>query len=86
MAICKWCKKEMTLAAGCTVRSVPFLDGVSRPRIKWLAPKEGVRCPDCGAQDQHYHHLPCDQEECPVCGGQLISCDCFDGPRRGSGR
>ena len=35
-----------------------------------------ARCTDCGAKHSHHHHLGCDCERCPVCYGQLISCDC----------
>jgi hypothetical protein len=34
------------------------------------------RCPACGAKAGDYHVLGCDVEQCPYCGGQLISCDC----------
>ena len=34
------------------------------------------RCHDCGAKLGHYHHANCDVEQCPVCGGQLIGCNC----------
>ena len=37
--------------------------------------KKGV-CHDCGIKLGEFHHDNCDMEECPVCGGQLISCDC----------
>jgi rRNA maturation endonuclease Nob1 len=36
------------------------------------------RCHDCNVEKGGYHHPGCDAEECPVCGGQLISCDCMD--------
>ncbi len=33
-------------------------------------------CHDCGAKEGEIHMWGCDMEECPFCGGQLISCDC----------
>ena len=36
------------------------------------------RCPDCNVVPGGNHHRNCDQAYCPKCGGQLISCDCFD--------
>lgn len=33
-------------------------------------------CSDCGAEEGELHHLGCDMEHCPFCGGQLITCDC----------
>lgn len=35
-------------------------------------------CVGCSAKKGQLHHWPCDDEECPFCGGQAISCDCFD--------
>ena len=34
-----------------------------------------TRCHDCGVAEGGYHHAGCDDEECPVCGLQAISCD-----------
>jgi len=36
------------------------------------------RCHDCNIKHGGFHHLNCDVERCPKCGGQLISCGCFD--------
>lgn len=38
-------------------------------------------CHDCAAVKGQFHVVGCDVERCPMCGGQVISCDCpFDSP------
>lgn len=83
MAKCEYCGKEMLTADGCTFQ-ILLLEtraGTTRRlrRYKvgendWTEP--GERCNDCGAKYGHYHHFGCDNEQCPECGMQLISCDC----------
>ncbi len=76
MAVCEYCRREMTKAVGCkcipfryerkTYKPIKFgFDGMGSP---------GDRCGDCGALYGHYHHPGCDLERCPICGGQVISC------------
>ena len=83
MAICRFCNQDMRTANGCV--HVPIIhNGKAYDPIKvgemgdhsayWY----GDRCPDCNALFGHYHHPGCDQERCPVCGGQLILCGCID--------
>ena len=36
------------------------------------------RCGDCGIKHGGAHHFGCDVERCPICGCQLISCECFE--------
>ena len=57
------------------------LNGKSVPRVRygneqddWHA--QTVPCHDCRVLKGEFHVPSCDVEECPVCGGQLISCDC----------
>jgi hypothetical protein len=50
----------------------------ARAMVDRLRCDEYGRCRDCMASDGNFHHPGCDQEECPKCRGQLISCGCFD--------
>lgn len=90
MAICPVCQLEMTSpkTASCSAqrrsRVVPMIkDGVTYEPLPYNAAKDvigglGRRCHDCNILDGGIHHFGCDMEVCPVCGGQFISCGCFD--------
>jgi hypothetical protein len=62
--------------------AIEYPDGKSLPATpynpKALHLPNWIRCPDCNVTAGGNHHANCDQENCPKCGGQLISCDCFD--------
>ena len=87
METCLRCKKKMSSA---DVTTCEGYDSVKDPDGEVLEPvpynpKElhlpnWYRCPDCNIVPGGKHHANCDQEICPRCGGQLLSCDCFDTP------
>ena len=57
------------------------LKGKSVPRVRYGDEQEDWRantvpCHDCQVLKSELHVPGCDVEECPVCGRQLISCDC----------
>ena len=61
-----------------------LLEGRVVPRVRyghenddWGADQHP--CADCAVFKNEFHVPGCDGEECPVCGGQLLSCNCpFD--------
>lgn len=85
MSICLSCRKEIWDPSVTTCEGNAFIeypDGQALERIsynpKTLHLPTWFRCPDCNVIPGGIHHMNCDQEHCPKCGGQLISCDCFD--------
>jgi rRNA maturation endonuclease Nob1 len=60
------------------------LEGRVVPRIRYGDEHDGWgadqhACHDCRVLKKEFHVPGCDGEECPVCGGQLLSCNCpFD--------
>ncbi len=81
MAICKWCKKDMSNSnTNSCNQQVEFPDGVTMDAIPYDTDygDDNQRCHDCNVKRGGIHHPGCDMERCPKCKGQLISCGCLD--------
>ena len=88
MSKCERCGfdyKSIEKNFGCTHKHGYFKDGAFHEPIKVGDPgdfcegeDQNARCHDCGAPMGAYHHANCDAERCPICGGQLWTCDCFN--------
>lgn len=71
MAQCEYCGQEMLDGVGCTFKRYDVAHGR-------IPVKEATSCTDCAAPFGTLHHPGCDNERCPICGGQLISCGCIE--------
>lgn len=78
MAVCDICLQEMTSdkAVSCK-QKVVYPDGVVLDPIPYDSYDGIARCADCNVVPGGLHHPGCDNEKCPRCGGQLITCGCF---------
>jgi len=75
---CEECDQEMLEADSCIYTYIKNGNKVYQRSRKHFEEPSG-RCEDCGIKHGGVHHYGCDEETCPICGEQLISCDCFEG-------
>lgn len=75
-APCEICNKLMMKAKGCFDKDY-IIDGKRYPAVPHYDRfGDDSRCGDCNCKQGEPHHTGCDLEECPLCGGQFITCDC----------
>lgn len=48
----------------------------ARLRVGEEGPPGESPCPGCGAYYFTLHVTGCEDEQCPACGGQLVTCGC----------
>jgi hypothetical protein len=80
MAKCARCKNDMCDSSVKTCEAykiVNFPDGTKMSPIPYTPPDPNIRCHDCGVAAGGFHHVGCDMEICPRCGGQFFGCACF---------
>ena len=77
MSICEYCNRDMKQAESCIIVHL-HIDGREWLPAPFIGEGDEYRCGDCNVLAGGYHHPGCDQEVCPKCNGQLISCDCLD--------
>jgi len=75
---CSFCKQDMLTADTCLNSKVEFPDGTIMESSTSHFEEDSGRCHDCNIKHGGFHHPGCDVEECPKCGGQLITCGCLD--------
>lgn len=66
------CSREFLTINGESMRRVPAMGALTWNGEAW----DATPCHDCNVVPGQFHHLGCDVESCPMCGHQLISCDC----------
>jgi hypothetical protein len=80
MAKCFRCKKEMCDESTITCKGyniVNFPDGKKMAPVPYTPNDSNIRCHDCNVAYGGFHHIGCDMETCPNCGGQFLGCSCF---------
>ena len=72
---CEYCNHEMS---GISCMGYFVINGIKFDRTKFGSEENnyGEICGDCSVKKDQIHHVGCNIERCPKCGGQALTCDC----------
>ena len=85
MAECEDCKQEMLHSKTCDFDMIRINGKTYKRNTEYTDVNE--YCHDCGILNGGVHLMGCDIERCPICDGQMISCECdYEGYQLGSTR
>ena len=77
---CRVCGYTIGKTVSCRVRTISY-KGKTFRRVKVGDPgdpyegKKVTACASCGVAFGRFHHADCEKEVCPICGGQLATCE-----------
>ena len=77
---CRVCGYTIGKTVSCRIRTINY-KGKSFRRVKVGDPgdpyegKKVMACASCGVGFGRFHHADCEKEVCPICGGQLATCE-----------
>jgi hypothetical protein len=75
-AFCEHCGDQMTDDTDtCSINEILHWQGQLYNTVPYKPNPTQGRCHDCNIAAGGKHHPGCDMERCPVCAGQLISCE-----------
>lgn len=78
MSKCECCGNDEMNCASCKSVLFEFSDGMKLKPIPYGKEKNPIPlyCDHCSAPRGGFHHLGCENEECPRCHRQAIGCSC----------
>ena len=76
---CRTAEGWSTEISAAQIHDTYWIRGVEHERVAHLGDR---RCTDCGVEPRQLHVPGCEEEHCPACDGQVISCECLYGRNR----
>lgn len=83
MSKCELCNEpnDGSDSNGCSYKYIELVGGFYERSTETRSDDMPERCYDCGIKWGNIHHMACDVERCPMCGGQLLYDECDTSPK-----